>query len=77
MNYKLFKNKKIIITGFNGFKGAWLSIWLSHLGAKLYGISLKNKDKNNHFNLVKNKINLKEFYLDIRDRKNRSNDQKN
>ena len=69
MNYKLFKNKKIIITGFNGFKGAWLSIWLSHLGAKLYGISLKNKDKNNHFNLVRNKINLKEFYLDIRDRK--------
>jgi len=69
MNYKLFKNKKIIITGFNGFKGAWLSIWLSYLGAKLYGISLNNKDKNNHFNLVRNKINLKEFYLDIRDKK--------
>ena len=69
MRFKNFKNKRILITGFNGFKGAWLSIWLSHLGAKLYGISLKNSDKNNHYNLVRKNINLKEFYIDIRDRK--------
>ena len=55
MKFKKFKNKKILITGFNGFKGAWLSIWLSHLGAKLYGISLKDNDKNNHYNLIKKK----------------------
>jgi len=70
MNFvKIFKKKKVLITGFNGFKGAWLSIWLNQLGAKLYGISLKNNDKKNHYNLVKKKINLKEFYIDIRDRK--------
>ena len=36
---KLFRNK-ILITGFNGFKGTWLSLCLYLLGAKLYGVSL-------------------------------------
>ena len=36
---KLFKNKKIIITGHTGFKGSWLSLWLLKLGAKVIGIS--------------------------------------
>ena len=52
---ELFRNKKIIITGHNGFKGSWLTIWLSLFGAKLVGISLKNNSKDNHFNLVKKK----------------------
>ena len=47
---KTFNNKKILITGFNGFKGTWLSLCLHLLGAKLYGISLKSKEKNNHYN---------------------------
>ena len=52
--FKIFKNKKILITGHNGFKGSWLSIWLSLLGAKVVGISLPEKSLDNHFNLVKN-----------------------
>lgn len=63
---KIFKNKKIIVTGFNGFKGTWLSIWLNILGAKVYGISLKNNEKNNHYNLIKKYISVKEHYIDIR-----------
>ena len=55
-NYNLFKNKKVIVTGHNGFKGSWLSIWLSLLGAKVIGISLPNKNNINHFNLVKKKL---------------------
>ena len=42
MNYKKFyKNKKILVTGATGFKGAWLSIWLKILGANVYGIGYK------------------------------------
>ena len=37
--YKLFKNKKVLVTGHTGFKGSWLSIWLHLLGAKVIGIS--------------------------------------
>ena len=35
---KLFyKNKKVLVTGATGFKGAWLCAWLLKLGAKVYG----------------------------------------
>ena len=45
MNYipnslKIFKNKKIIVTGHTGFKGSWLSLWLTYLGAKVIGLSI-------------------------------------
>ena len=62
---KTFKNKKILVTGFNGFKGTWLSLCLYLLGAKLYGISLKPKEKDNHFNLLNKKIFVKKKYFDI------------
>jgi CDP-glucose 4,6-dehydratase len=45
MNKEFWKNKKVFITGHNGFKGSWLSIWLTELGAKVYGYSLKPKTK--------------------------------
>ena len=68
-NLNLFKNKKIIITGHNGFKGSWLTIWLSLLGAKIVGISLPNSDVNNHFNLVKKKLKVTNYYFDIINKK--------
>ena len=34
-----FRNKKIVITGHSGFKGSWLTLWLSYLGAEVHGIS--------------------------------------
>ena len=36
---KFFKNKVIIITGHTGFKGSWLSLLLTLLGAKVIGVS--------------------------------------
>ena len=65
---KIFKNKKILITGHNGFKGSWLTIWLNILGAKVVGISLKDKSQINHFNLVKKNIKVKSYYFDIRNK---------
>jgi len=66
--FRIFKNKKILITGHNGFKGSWLTIWLNLLGAKIVGISLKDNSKNNHFNLVKNNIKIKSYFFDIRNK---------
>jgi CDP-glucose 4,6-dehydratase len=37
---KYYNNKRVLVTGHTGFKGAWLSIWLTELGAKVYGYSL-------------------------------------
>ena len=41
MKDNFFKNKKVIVTGHTGFKGAWLSFYLYLLGSKVMGISLK------------------------------------
>ncbi|MDB4683949.1 CDP-glucose 4,6-dehydratase [bacterium] len=34
-----YKDKKVLITGHTGFKGSWLSLWLTQLGAKVLGLS--------------------------------------
>lgn len=36
---KIYKGKKVLITGNTGFKGSWLSVWLNLLGAKIVGYS--------------------------------------
>ena len=36
----IYNNKKIFVTGHTGFKGCWLSLWLTMLGAKVCGYSL-------------------------------------
>ena len=52
-----FKNKKVVITGHTGFKGSWLSLWMSMLGAEVYGISISIPKNPSHFELLK--LNLK------------------
>ena len=50
MNYnfsKFYKNKKILITGATGFKGAWLCSLLLKMGAKVYGAGF-TPNKNKH-----------------------------
>lgn len=36
----IYKGKRVFITGHTGFKGSWLSLWLTRLGAKVCGYSL-------------------------------------
>ena len=48
-NFSFFKNKKILITGHTGFKGSWLSLYLTNLGAKVYGISNNIPTKPSHY----------------------------
>ena len=52
MNNNFFYNKKIFITGINGFKGSWLSFYLKQIGAKVAGIGLK-KDSSEIFKKLK------------------------
>jgi len=48
-----WKNKKVFITGNTGFKGSWLSIILSDLGAEVRGYALKPKEDFDIFNEAK------------------------
>jgi len=38
--FRTFRNKNILITGHTGFKGSWLSIWLTLLEANVTGFAL-------------------------------------
>ncbi|MDR3505015.1 MAG: CDP-glucose 4,6-dehydratase [Acidocella sp.] len=42
-------NKRVFITGHTGFKGGWLTLWLSQLGAVLRGYALPSDTKPNLF----------------------------
>ena len=37
----IYNGKRVLITGHTGFKGSWLSLWLTKLGAKVCGYSLE------------------------------------
>lgn len=50
---KSYKNKKVLITGLTGFKGSWMAVWLSALGAKIWGASLNYNIKPNLFSNLK------------------------
>ncbi len=53
----IYKNKKVLITGHTGFKGSWLSLWLTKMGAEVIGYSKDIPTKPDHLNLLKLKIN--------------------
>jgi len=41
---KFWKNKRVLLTGHTGFKGSWLSLWLTKMGAQVHGFSLAASD---------------------------------
>ena len=65
--FKNFKNKKVIVTGHSGFKGSWLSFWLTILGAKVLGISKSIVSNPSNFEALKLKNKMQNKFLDIKD----------
>lgn len=63
---KIFKNKKILITGHTGFKGSWLTFWLKNLGAKICGVSKDVPTSPSLFNTLKIKKRILDRRVDIR-----------
>ena len=52
VNQNFWQGRSVFITGHTGFKGGWLALWLSELGAKVYGYSLEKPSTPNFFNVV-------------------------
>lgn len=52
INKNFWKNKKVFVTGHTGFKGSWLCLFLSYLGAEVTGYSLKPITKPSLFSLA-------------------------
>jgi CDP-glucose 4,6-dehydratase len=64
---EFWANKRVLITGHTGFKGAWLALVLNHLGAKLAGLSHDIPTSPSLFELAEVKNLLEDFRVDIRD----------
>lgn len=44
-----WKNRRVLLTGHTGFKGAWLLLWLQELGSKVWTLSLEPESPPNLF----------------------------
>jgi CDP-glucose 4,6-dehydratase len=49
---EFWRGKSVLVTGHTGFKGSWLSLWLSSLGARVAGFSLRPREPQSLFDLT-------------------------
>jgi CDP-glucose 4,6-dehydratase len=63
-----WKDKKVFITGHTGFKGAWLYMWLSQLGANVTGYSLAPPTSPNLYDICKLSQTPQSIIGDIRNK---------
>lgn len=68
MNPAFWRGKRVLITGHTGFKGAWLSLWLFQMGAKVAGLSLAPQSNPNLFTLAGLDKRMTSVIADINDR---------
>lgn len=40
MNAQFWRGRRVLVTGHTGFKGSWLCLWLTSLGAEVHGYAL-------------------------------------
>ena len=68
VNTSFWKNKRVFLTGHTGFKGGWLALWLTTIGAKVTGYSLAPNAGPNFFEAAKVEGRLVQSHIaDIRD----------
>ncbi|BEU22371.1 CDP-glucose 4,6-dehydratase [Paraburkholderia sp. 22B1P] len=60
-----YLNRRVLLTGHTGFKGSWLALWLSRLGAHVTGASLAPATTPNHWDLLG--LGAVDHRIDIRD----------
>lgn len=62
-----WKGKRVFLTGHTGFKGSWLSIWLSSMGAEITGFSLPPNTDPNLFDILRvSDLIQASYFSDIR-----------
>lgn len=62
----IYQDKNVLVTGHTGFKGSWLSLWLTELGANVIGYSLEPPSVLNLFEAVDLEKRINHIHGDIR-----------
>lgn len=66
-NFEALKGKRIFVTGHTGFTGAWVTLWLTRIGANIYGYSLPPETSPNLFEAARLANYVPGQMADIRD----------
>lgn len=66
-SHNFWYGKQVLLTGHTGFKGAWLALWLSQMGAKITGVGLPPQSTPNLFTLANIAQMTNSNFADIRD----------
>jgi len=69
INRNFWIDKTVAVTGHTGFKGSWLTFWLSLLGAKIAGYALNPNDEKPLFDQLNLSSNISDHRGDINDLK--------
>ena len=64
---KFWADRKVFLTGHTGFKGSWLSLWLSELGAEVKGYALSPQTSPSLFEVAQVAERVESEIGDIRD----------
>jgi CDP-glucose 4,6-dehydratase len=64
---KFWAGKKVFVTGHTGFKGSWLALWLTALGARVSGYALEPSSSPSLWALAEAKSGIASTIADIRD----------
>jgi CDP-glucose 4,6-dehydratase len=59
--------RRVLLTGHTGFKGAWLSLWLQSLGARVTGLSAGPPTQPSLYELAAVGADMDELVCDVRD----------
>ena len=52
MNAAYWRNRRVLVTGHTGFKGAWMTFWLAGMGAKVTGLGLRPSSEPHLYSLL-------------------------
>jgi CDP-glucose 4,6-dehydratase len=67
VNAAFWAGKRVFLTGHTGFKGGWLSLWLTALGADVWGYALPPSTRVNLFEVARVAHGIQSTLGDIRD----------
>ena len=62
-----WRDRRVLVTGHTGFKGAWLSLWLATLGARVTGVSDAIPTDPSFFEITRTAELIDDVRADIRD----------
>lgn len=64
----IYCGKRVLVTGHTGFKGAWLTLWLTQMGAKVAGFSKYLPSEPCLFNVLGLKKKIRHYQGDVVDK---------